>query len=518
MGYLSLSNQHIRTLFLNKYITLQEPVITQKPESGYNSLELYEDAQPINSEAQTFFLSMFEKARLLSENDKAIYSRNYDIPVGFLEIQKKQSNSKFQYETDKSNEEVDNVFLGIRRGFINSFLNSYEGKDNDLKPWFECFNELVITNSLFLKLIQLIIDCKDFPQVEMTTKLAKSTKQELQFIFFGRLLAEVFFPDNNGKTDSDHRDWLMNLNPIRTLEIQEVPSRFKADIALILSYILSVKLSTTKSLSSIDDIEIKQQINEIKGAIPVENETILFYTSFWIGVLKYQLNNFFHTELSNSLLQKFEKKSFFLKNTIDLNIQFSDDEINKWLDFKSKKLTSKDERFRTFCKMHSGIIPKERTEAQILEKIHPFNLSTKSVLIQFFKDERALRNLKSILDGMPFLRHVLLVFKQEASPNNKETFLEKDLILSNKKSEFSKEFPQMKFEVISKNTSNDDDRDIINNLKGFLKKHNTENNFIYLSDETIDKNQINRENLWIGTAYSDTPVFNKDENYLFINS
>ena len=77
-------------------------------------------------------------------------------------------------------------------------------------------------------------------------------------------------------------------------------------------------------------------------------------------------------------------------------------------------------------------------------------------------------------------------------------------------------FPKIQFEIISKNILDIDDRDIVNNLKGYMKNHCTESNFIYLTDEKNAK-ETHRENLWLGTAFSSNPIFNNNENYLFIS-
>ena len=205
-----------------------------------------------------------------------------------------------------------------------------------------------------------------------------------------------------------------------------------------------------------------------------------------------------------------------LLEKIKFEEMFSEKLIQDWLAIKGEKLKASSKRFTEYCKMYSGETPKERTEKQIIQKIEPYNLLTKKVLIFFFKDEFLLERLWNMLSQLRFIEDVLLVYKQYISPDEKEFNLENDLTISSIKKQFAKNYSKIRFEVISKNILDVDDRDIVNNLKGYMKKYCTESNFVYLTDAKNDK-ESNRENLWLGTAFSTTPIFSNEENYLFIS-
>jgi len=368
------------------------------------------------------------------------------------------------------------------------------------------------------KIIPPIIEIKDFPQVELTTKLAKNTKLELQFIYFGRSLGEIYFADNKGKTDEEHRSWLMNLNPEKGITVSSIPERFKSDAAAIIGYIVALKYTMINKKASLN--EIREFVQDILGLLDsdLSVDEILFYTMFWLGLLKFDLNRFFHTTTSSEILIAIEKKAYQLSKSPESPVFeiFPEKSIMDWLVVKGEKLKASSKRFTEYCKMYSGETPKERTEKQIIQKIEPYNLLTKKVLIFFFKDEYLLERLWNMLSQLRFIEDVLLVYKQYISPDEKDFNLENDLTISSIKKQFAKNYPKIRFEIVSKNILDIDDRDIVNNLKGYMKKHCNETNFVYLTDAKNDKESY-RENLWLGTAFSTTPIFNNEENYLFVS-
>lgn len=376
-------------------------------------------------------------------------------------------------------------------------------------------NNITTLPTLIYKLLPLIIESKDFPQIEMTARFAKNTKRELQFIYLGRVLGEIYF---DGKTDDLHREWLMKLNPENEMNILDIPEKFKSESVWILGYILSLRFASTPEIAISELHSFLSGINGFDSAKFNEDE-VIFCTFFWLGSLNEKLNYLFHTSFSADLLLSIEKKSFQLsRNETHIFDFYSEKIISDWIQNKFARLTPSSKRFTTYCEMFSGSKPEERTEAEIIEKIAPYNLLTKKVLFVFIKDDSLLLRLRNMLQQLRFIEHVLIILKYIGGHNEKESDnnLENDLIIGKIKNLFSKDFPKLTFEVISKNLSEEDDRDIINNLKGFMRKYCTESNFVYLTDSKVNSKESQVENHWLGYAFAKTPIFRKEESYLFI--
>jgi len=200
------------------------------------------------------FLSQLSSAVVKSENDLTIFNRNYDIPLGFLEVGKSTLAGKFKFENENTDVSLDYTFVSLRNALLNTFIAAITGRDTDLKHWFSLMNNISKLPVFLEKIIPRIIEIKDFPQVELTTKLAKNTKLELQFIYLGRSLGEIYFADNNGKTDDAHRNWLMNLNPEKGISVSPVPERFSADATAIIGYIAALTYAVVNKKASLNAI------------------------------------------------------------------------------------------------------------------------------------------------------------------------------------------------------------------------------------------------------------------------
>jgi len=519
MPYIYIDDTQARKLFLNRYLEAKEFTQGNKPLPDYISFELSKTSSlVILPNQQVVFLSQLSSAVVKSENDLTIFNRNYDIPLGFLEVGKSTNAGKLKFENENTDTSLDYIFIALRNALLNTFISGMTGRDTDLKNWFSLMNNISNLPVFLEKIIPPIIEIKDFPQVELTTKLAKNTKLELQFIYLGRFLGEIYFADSNGKTDEIHRNWLMSLNPEKGISVNPIPERFNSDATSIIGYIVALKYTVVNKRASLNAIrEFVQDIQGLSESGLSIDET-LFYTMFWLGLLRFDLNRFFHTTTSSEILIAIEKKAYQLSKFPENPVFeiFSEKSIMDWLAIKGEKLKASSKRFTEFCKMYSGEAPKERTEKQIIQKIEPYNLLTKKVLIFFFKDEYLLERLWNMLSQLRFIEDVLLIYKQYNSPDEKDFNLENDITISSIKKQFAKNYPKIRFEIVSKNILDIDDRDIANNLKGYMKKHCNESNFVYLTDAKNEKESY-RENLWLGTAFSITPIFNSEENYLFVS-
>jgi hypothetical protein len=517
--YIYIDDNQARSLFLNRYLEVKEFNCGNKPSPNYISLKLSKSCSVINlSNKQVVCLSQLSSTVVKSENDLSNFNRNYDIPLGFLELSNTTHDSELVFKNDSTNISLDHSFILLRNALLNSFIFAISGRETDLKTWFNFMNTTTKLSIFIYNIISKIIEIKDFPQVEITSKLSKNTKLELQFIYLGRTLGEIYFTDNNGKIDDVHRNWLMNLNPEKEINVSTIPERFKTDSSIIIGYIVAIKFNLINKMESSNTTrKIVQNILEL-SKFDIDIYEIQFYTMFWLGLLKVELNRYFHTETSREILIAIEKKAYQL-STLTENQGFeifTDKTVKNWLVIKEEKLRASSKRFTEYCKMYSGETTKERTEKQIIQKIVPHNLVTKKVLIYFFKDEFLLQSLWNMLSQFQFIEDVLLVYKRFISPDEKDFNLQNNLKITSIKKQSAKYFPKVQFEIISKNILDLDDRDIVNNLKGYMKKHCTESNFIYLTDEQNAK-ETHRENLWLGTAFSSNPIFNNNENYLFIS-
>jgi len=518
MKYIYLDDQQTRKFFLNKYLESEIFFEDSKPKLYYNSFRFFDHQNVITfNNKQIVYLSQFQNAVIKSERDLNIFLLNYNLPQGFLELGKSTSNFKFKFESENLEIEIDSTFLSIRRALLNGFEKAFSGSDEDLTSWFSLLNELRVLPLIIAKMLPVIIEMNDFPQIEMTAKLAKSTKIELQFIYFGRLLGEIYFQDFQGKTDDEHREWLMALNPAKELKISNPPERFKADFAVIVGFITALKTISSDSVNSIEGVKLILKSSFPGDSISGILNQAIFYCFFWLGLLSKRFDNYFHTRISASLLLALDIKAYELRhNSIGTILpKFENTEVDNWLKLKREKNKPSGKRFKEYCKMYSGNVPKERTQQQIIEKIEPYNLLTKKVLIVFFRNDSSLNSLWVILQQLRFIEVVLLVYKQEFTKTRNDIDIENDILISSIKRQFAKNYSKIQFEIVLKNMLDNDDRDIINNLKGFMNKHCGISNFVYLSDSNSPKESL-RENLWLGTAFNKAPIFNDAENYIFI--
>lgn len=513
MAYIYLTESEAKYFFLNKYLQKKHFDLDKKPRKGFCSFRTIEDELPFKTDKdEVVFLSQFLYASIPSEKDIVNFNRNYDVPMGFLEVGKSGSFNKITGIDNLEESEYDNVFMAFRNGFLHSFNKSRTGKKS-YEHWFEKLNTLNFKSILLLKrIIAEILKARGFPQVQVTADTAKNTKIELQFIFFGRLLAQIYFPDNDGKTDEEHRNWLMSLNPTKDMSITQIPSRFKEDVSIIIAYLLNLKISSEQL--NLSDDQYRDLICDLKGFTNsgLSVDGILFYTHFIQGIQRNELSRIFHTNSSQRILTSIERKAYQLANEYQVFQEVPEDIVQNIWKLCSENTTPKSQIFSDYSLMLSGEKAKERTEEEILQKIEPFNLLGKEVLLFFFKHETSLEYLWGFLQSAKFIKKVLLIYKQ-ANPS--EEAMHNDFSTSSIRAQFEKKFRSVEFEIVVKVMANEDDKEIKNNIKGFLSKHLKESNLLYWSDAT--GKETRRENLWIATAFSKTPIFSVCEDYLFIS-
>jgi hypothetical protein len=378
-------------------------------------------------------------------------------------------------------------------------------------------NNLIALTDFERTIIIAAIEVKDFPQIPLTPQFAKSSKKELQFIFLGRILGELYFKDNNGRADDAHRNWLMKLNPVGDIEIGAVPERFVPISASVLGYILAIKFSDNNSDNLLEIIRTYLRERDLQSESTISSEVVLFYGMFWSGLLNFDFTRYFHTSLSREVLLDIEKKAYCLTKNPDVKIfdDFTEEIANQWIKIKSEKGNVPGKRFSEYCKMHSGEVPKERTLHEVLAKTEPYNLRNKRVLIFFFTGNPELHYLETVLRCIRWVEYVFLVYLHPGAQEKDDSGIETGHYIGSIKKEFNEVFRNISFETTVKKMNNPDDREIINNLKAFMKNRCTENNFLFYS--SAGKNEDDRISLWVGKAFSKTPVFDSSENYLFVH-
>jgi len=519
MLFIFLNDKQTKQLFINKYLELDNFITGTGKRSNYNSFQFYKEQAPLKtSESQIVFLSQFISASIFSKNDKNNYNRNYDIPLGFLKDGLSDKKVEINFGDDKEIF-IDHEYMSIRRSLLNSFLASYDSNSEDFNTWFTFFRTLDKFPEIFVSLLSIITDLKEFPQISITPQFAKSTKIELQFIYFGRVLAETYFKENNNKTDDIHKNWLMHLNPERKIQVLPIPDKFIADSDIIIGYILALHFSSSTKNISMSDAKLFL-VNAISNNSNIKNQDqILFYCFLWLGLLNQKLNNYFHTKYSIDILYYIESNSYILTKNLDKALfpEIMSSVVSDLMEPAKIKNKSKSKSFSEYCLMLSGESPKEFTEKEVITKIQPYNLRSKKVLLYFFRNDSSLKDLWILLQSLNVFQNILLIYMHDQSLKDQDIIMERDLELGKIKSKFVKEFSKIDFQIITKNVSDPDNSDIINNLKGYMSKYCNENNFVYLSDSVKTKD-LDTESIWIGSAFSKTPIYNSGFNYLFINS
>ncbi len=520
MPFIFLNDQQTRNLFLNKYLESREFLTGFKPAGDCSSFEIPKNTTlSKNADNQLIFLSQFSSAFVKSEKELNIFHLNYEIPRGFLHTgtQAGKSTASIIFSDPEKETEINPIFLSLRSALLQTFTGAVSGRDADLRNWFSMMNNLTALSGFEKVIIAEAIAGKDFPQVPITGKFAKSSKKELQFIFLGRILGDLFFRDNNGKSDDVHRNWLLKLHPDGELKTGPVPERFTPIAESVLGYIIALKYHDKNQGNPVEIF--RNNIQEIRvnteGEFPADE--VFFYYLFWTGLLKNEFTRYFHTSITSEILLSIEKKAYGLTmETKDgLFDLFTEDDVNHWIKIKSEKTHIPGKRFSEFCKMHSGEVPKEKTLAEVLAKTEPYNLRNKKVLLFFFTGDQALNYLATVLRCISWIEHVFLIYLHPGEEQKDNSGIETDRYIGSIKKEFCEVFRNISFETTVKKMNNADDREIINNLKGFMKNRCNEDSFLFYS--SAGKPVEDRISLWIGKAISKTPVFESTENYLFVH-
>lgn len=510
MNYIYLDAIEARDLFLNKYLKKKRFNRGTRKKSGKLSFHLG-SAQELHlvAEFEIVFLSQFDYVYTDSIDDFRMYVQNYSVPVGFFKADKNKSKLNITFNSREDQITIDKTYLITRRSLLNTFIKFYKKEDAGIEHWFEYYKNDNILPQQFLGLFEELLGCKDFPFVTATGKLTKKPIEVLQFIKLGNYLKDHFFDKINIVFDENHKNWLNKLSPDSEIKVLEVPIGFKNIAEIIIGYILAIKAKK----------EIHSMINH--NSISYEDDCVLnlslidFYQAFWEGSLKQNLDNYFHIEDSSHILTGIEVKAYqiaYASNT--LNYTYSADVISNTLKSKDQKRGQKI-RYNKYCELIAGEKPVLKTKRDLLEIINHHDITNINLLIFFLSSDKYLYRVKEIVTALGLIKEILIVYKYSLENKPEQTKIKLDVFLSDLKNEITSYGNGLNVEVLGKNKNNNDDRDIINNIKAILKKQSTNKHFLYATDEP-NPSEKEVEMIWLGKAYSSTPLFDDKEDYLFV--
>lgn len=511
-----LSFTEIKDLIANKYLSKKNFYVKKTVKTGTN-IKLRKGLDMISNIGENKFIifsSQVEEITVVSKKEKTILETHFDVPIGFLKLKEEQS----LFSATSNEYEIDKQFLLLRNGLISSFLDIYENYFDKLENWF-VFIQNLSNVDIFYQIVSSIATKNTLPQVQISAKFAKATKEELEFIWFGQSLASVYFNDNQNKLDENHKNWLHTINPTKNFTIKDIPERFLSDKEFIISYLIYMKLKSRKEFFTVNDII--DNISRIISFNDISNDNVFYWILLFDGLTK-NYNSYFATSFSADLLLGFESTAYdYLKNT---NIQKQTFSLNKLSNYKKldkKIITSCFKAFaecnientdllRNITSYEKDLIPQNNNALNELQKI---NIAQKTGLILISDFTTDIEIQVQILYFLRKVKKVLIVFKQKHKKD-----MEDSISTEIGKNKFIKslvnKFPKVEFKIILKNITDKDDREIKNNIKAFVNQFHNYSELLFLSD-TIVENQIKRENNWLINAITNIPLYNDSENYLF---
>lgn len=517
MNYIYLDESDARKLFLNRYLSKKTFKRGVRKKTGVLSFHFGSNFEPMEyNKKSVVFLSQFDYVNITSDSGRKVYVQNYNVPVGFFQTDSSKEKASLKFSKSGQDLHIDQPFLAFRRAMLNSFLSFYDKGLKQIDKWFELYLSLELLPNPFYELFEDIIVRNDFPIVKATGKLAKESKSVLQLIYLGSFLAKNLFKENDGLLDDAHKKWLRRLNPEEEIEVGVIPKKFQSVAELIIGYALAIQSKANKR-KGIKSYESYSNSISFLNKKELEIDTIHFFQAFWSGVLNRELDNYFHVPDSSMLLLVIEARAYqVVKQTdnYDLNIIEEAKESIKKTKSDDKRILNA--RYSKYCELISGKKPDAKTKEDLLKSIYNYDLRSKKTLIFFLSSQSYLYRVRDIIGAFSQLKNVLLIHKYQLDTESENTDISIDLLLGKLRKEVSEYKNDIKVEVLGKNMSNDDDRDIVNNLKAYLKSYNTEKRFLFASD-SMDKDDIEKEQLWLGKALSSTPLFDEEKDYIFVN-
>lgn len=512
-----LSFTEIKDLIANKYLINNSFNVKGTVRRGSN-IKLRKGISTIfnfEENKHIIFLSQVEEITVISKKEKAILETHFDVPIGFLKLKEEQT----LFSADSDEYEIDKSFLSLRSALINSFLKVFDDNFKKISEWYT-FIENINNNDIFNSIVSTIANKNTLPQVQMTAKFAKAKKEELEFIWFGQNLGNVYFNNNQNKLDEEHKNWLHTINPTKDFKIKMIPERFLPDKEFILSYLIYIKLKSRKITFTANNV-----IDKTSKAIEFDdiNKNAIYYWILLFESLTTDYNSYFATAFSADLLLAFELSAYnYLKNTNIQKQKFNTAKLNNYKKLDKKIITSCFKAFvdcsvensdllRNITSYEKDLIPQKNNAFNELQKI---DLAQKTGLILI---SEFTKNIKTQIEILYFLRKVkkvLVVFKQKRKRD-----LEDSISTEIGKNRFikslEKEYPNIKFNIVLKDITDKDDREIKNNIKAFVNQFDNFSRITLFSDSLVEK-QVKRENNWLINVISKIPIYDENQNYIFV--
>ena len=514
-----LSFTEIKELIANKYLC-RENFITKKSYKSGSNVKLRKEVNNILSVEENIsivFLSQIEAIAVTNSKHKSILESHFDVPLGLLKLigRKIPYGDEYEYRIDKS-------FLLLRSSLISSFLKLFEDDFNELEGW-HSFISNFSQSDIFRLIVNSIANKNALPQVQMSSKFAKATKEELEFIWFGQSLGKVYFSENKDRLDDEHKNWLHKLNPKpkEDFVIASVPDKFEGDKEFILSYLIYIKLNSKKISLGVE--VIKGYINEIIKDKNVCKNTVCYWILLFDG-LSSNYNSYFATASSTDLLLSFETITYNFINKAKIQVAGYDiDKLKRFKEIDKKTRTAyfksyaecsveNSDLLRNITSYEKDLVPQIYNAVQELQKI---NLGQKKGLI--FISEYTQLVIDDELKILFYLREiekVLIIFKvnQTVEPDNSIAIeIWKNKIIKN----LENKYKNVQFRILLKDVLDKDDREIKNNIKAFVNQFDEFSKIAFISD-AYEEVQLTRENNWLINAMSEVPIYDENQNYIFV--
>ena len=76
-------------------------------------------------------------------------------------------------------------------------------------------------------------------------------------------------------------------------------------------------------------------------------------------------------------------------------------------------------------------------------------------------------------------------------------------------------YKNVQFRILLKDVLDKDDREIKNNIKAFVNQFDEFSKIAFISD-AYEEVQLTRENNWLINAMSEVPIYDENQNYIFV--
>ncbi len=522
---IELDFKTIKDLIGNKIIVQSE--FLEKSELSIG-IELYENESPLFSTGnqQAILFSQVKKINIQNKDEKEILTAHFNVPPGIITENEIPKRLELPFN-ENTKGDITNLptYIFLRRGIIHLFINTYENSIDKIDTMWDFLQSLQQTD-LLNKVLEGFLATNDFPLEKLTAKTATSTKNELAYIWFGRTLISLFLNGVDDETTENHKSWLRKSNPTKDeFKIEYIPENFSKEQYLVIAYLMlirkrSIKIKTTEEY-------FKQHISNHLVLNDIDNDAVFFWMLLIEGCLLSKYDDFFATPYSREWMKSFEIKALELAGLKTgefeqplaiqelISLKNGDaDPLQKCFTSYLKTVLTDKESIRMINKTlttRKDIL--NQREKSVVE-INKICLNNKKLLLITAKDSDNINNYLQITKVIKSLRNVMIIYKSN-DPKLFEDAVNLQIQKNKWASKLQRDFKIENIEILFKNIDDTDDREIRNNLKAFLSKYDGIADLLFVSDNSSNSPEYQREQNWLLSATSPIPIFSEDENYLF---